>query len=371
VANVYFSLPVVANGVGAAVDISVTGVEKTIVVRGPFSGTLTLEISENAGASWCPLTTFFGAGKKVIPFAANRIRVLSKGAGGLIPFVPVVDIGSDDTGGAFVTIPAPAANGIGVPVNITTLGQFTTVSVQGDFGGGVIGIQISENGVDFAEAMTFAAPGCESKVMVGDFARAVSRGAKPGVPFTPVCAMGAINDDFAVSSIIVEDEGLVVGTRPILNFIGASVTAVDNPGLNRVDVTIVAAGTGDHSGWFWGNTNVAAAADTRFLTPGRDATTAITTDLAQIPIVRPGTLQRLYVRHNAAVGVNDVVYTVMLNGAPTAITVTLAAGAIGQASDLVNTVAVVAGDRVSLRATKALGLGTGAVEVEASLEIAY
>ena len=85
---------------------------------------------------------------------------------------------------------------------------------------------------------------------------------------------------------------------------------------------------------------------------------------------RAGTLRRFFVRHNTATGNgNNVVYTVMVNGVATAITVTLATGAIGQASDLVNTVAVAQGDRVSIRATKAVTIANGAINVQTSLEI--
>lgn len=96
-------------------------------------------------------------------------------------------------------------------------------------------------------------------------------------------------------------------------------------------------------------------------------------DEGQIPLPRGGTLRNFFVRHNAAVGNGTAVtYTVLKNGVATAIAVSLATGAIAQASDLVDTVAVVAGDRVSISADKpaALGAGGGDLEVEASLELA-
>lgn len=612
-ANLYFSLPIVANGVGAAVDVSAAGAEKTIVVQGTSVGIVTIEISCDAGVSWCELHTFFGTGKKVISFAANRMRVRQSGTPSAAPFVLEVDVGANDNGGNFVVIPPPPANGTGATVNITALGSFTTLVAQGTFGGGVIGIQISENGTDFAECATFSAAGCESKNMVGDFARAVSRGAKLGIPYAPVLSMGAINDDNS-DDLTVQEEGVLVGVRPILNFVGGAVTAVDDPGNNRVNVNITAAAltnltptqidvgdaaavgvatvaargdhqhalpapaapvnvnaaaasagavttvaradhkhdvdTGtpitvvgdtnsdgvanslslsdhqhrlevqvrDHDGLessrptlefvgdfsieatddagndkavitfdvfrndatlpsqidvgdagsngaaafaarhdhqhalpapaapastaqanaagaatttaradhvhrtivqsqdegvlvssrptlnfvgagvtvtddgggdrtvvtipgvvdtdnallFWGAHNIAASADTRYITTGGDQGTAPLTDDFRLPVPRSGTLRRLYVRHNAAAGNgNSVVYALLINGVATTVTVTLATGAVGQASDLVNTVAVVAGDRVSLRAVKALGIGGGNLNVEASAEIAY
>jgi hypothetical protein len=43
------------------------------------------------------------------------------------------------------------------------------------------------------------------------------------------------------SAVEVAEEGTLVGTRPRINFIGGTITAVDNAGANRVDVTVAAA----------------------------------------------------------------------------------------------------------------------------------
>jgi len=63
-----------------------------------------------------------------------------------------------------------------------------------------------------------------------------------------------------------------------------------------------------------------------------------------------------------------VVYTVFVNGIATALTVTLATGAVGQTSDLVNGVTITQGSRISIQAVKALAIGSGMIDVEASLE---
>ena len=44
--------------------------------------------------------------------------------------------------------------------------------------------------------------------------------------------------------LLVGEEGVFVGARPAINFIGSSVTAVDNPGSDRVDITVSAAALG-------------------------------------------------------------------------------------------------------------------------------
>jgi hypothetical protein len=59
----------------------------------------------------------------------------------------------------------------------------------------------------------------------------------------------------------------------------------------------------------------------------------------------------------------------MVNGIATALTLTLATAAPVTGSNLINTVAVVAGDLVSLRATKAAVLmGAGDVDVQVTVE---
>ncbi len=86
---------------------------------------------------------------------------------------------------------------------------------------------------------------------------------------------------------------------------------------------------------------------------------------------RAGTLANLLVRHQTAGGNgNAVTYRVRVNGVDTAMTVTVPTGAIGQVLDAVNSVAVVLGDVVTLKATKPLAVGGGSVRPTASMEFA-
>jgi len=124
----------------------------------------------------------------------------------------------------------------------------------------------------------------------------------------------------------------------------------------------------------FGNQSLAAAADTRFLDQwgSQGAGTAGTTEEVAIVAPRAGQLRNLFVRHQAAVGNgNTVVYHVRVNGVNTAITVTVATGAVAQASDLVNTATVAQGDRITLSAVKALGVANGGVIPTASLELGF
>jgi hypothetical protein len=121
----------------------------------------------------------------------------------------------------------------------------------------------------------------------------------------------------------------------------------------------------------WGCGNIAAAADTRFLSFGfGDSATADTTSSYAFRSPRAGTLRNLRVRHNAANGNGtSVVYTVRVAGVPTALTATLASGAVGDASNLIATVAVAAGDLIEVTAFKASSLGSGALNVAVACEL--
>jgi hypothetical protein len=91
----------------------------------------------------------------------------------------------------------------------------------------------------------------------------------------------------------------------------------------------------------------------------------------ELPAPRSGTLRNLFVRHNVSGGNgNNVTYTVTVNGVATAITVMLATGAVGQASDTTHTLAISAGDRIGLMVVKAASIGGGSVDVVVTLELA-
>jgi hypothetical protein len=105
--------------------------------------------------------------------------------------------------------------------------------------------------------------------------------------------------------------------------------------------------------------------------PGYTANGTAPLLIIEAAMPRGGTLRNMFVRHNAPGGNgNPVTYTVMKNGVATLLTVSGNSGVIGQASDLVNTVAVVQGDRIAVRITKPLAIGGGAVRSVITLELA-
>lgn len=185
-------------------------------------------------------------------------------------------------------------------------------------------------------------------------------------PFIPAVGGGG-----GGNAIIVEDEGGPLPGTPhtVLNFVGAGVTASDAGG-GVAQISIPGSSGLGGAVLTWGNETIASAADARYLSPGHDMGTASLVNDAQIPAPRAGTLRNLFARHNSAAGNgNAVVYTVFVNGVATALTVSLATGAVGQASDLVNTIAVVQGARISLQASKAVPIGGGNIDVQVSVEV--
>jgi hypothetical protein len=113
--------------------------------------------------------------------------------------------------------------------------------------------------------------------------------------------------------------------------------------------------------WFWGNDNLTATTVTRFMTPGFDSASALTTETRRLRVPRAGTIQNLHVLHNTPTGNGGlIVYTLMVNGVATALTVSLASTG-ATAANTVSTVVVAKGDRMSIRVTKAVAIGNGNV----------
>ena len=113
---------------------------------------------------------------------------------------------------------------------------------------------------------------------------------------------------------------------------------------------------------------MASTTTTRFMTPGYGDATARTTEV-QFACPVTGTLRNMYVRVGGAVGDGDnVVYTLRKAGADTALVITLASN-VANGSNIVNTVAVTAGDLLSMKVTKALSITTAITDVLVTCDI--
>ncbi|HMA24085.1 MAG TPA: hypothetical protein VKP00_08820, partial [Gemmatimonadaceae bacterium] len=160
--NLFANIPVpVTNGPGAPVDVSAMGKTKSIVCGGVFDATVNVEFATDAGAAvWAPLATFHQSGNLTIDVAAHWLRSnVSNYKSGAAN----VDVGSDDSGTVFAQLP-----GGGAPVNIAALPSFKTIVAPTTFVGNV---EVSEDGIDWAQIWSMQDGGGESRTVVGQFAR--------------------------------------------------------------------------------------------------------------------------------------------------------------------------------------------------------
>lgn len=333
--------------------------------------------------------------------------------------IPILDFTSAGPGTLVAVAQNRASLGLfGSPVVALAVGQ--TLLLQGDNGGaqadsiaGPAGSTLSVTGVDLifgdqsgtfsgtlAIAVTTAGPVGNvtpfppATAAIAPFAlfgnKDVNRFDVSGGGFTQTLPILPQSGGFRLDAkrIVIKEEsnspGLLVAPAGANTIEGAGASVAVPPGgsitflsdgFSNWYIESVSNGTetsaDDTATLFWGNASVSAAADTRFLNPGSDGVASLSDD-KQIPITRPGTLRRLAVRHNLAGGNgNSVDYELLINGAATGITVSVPTGAVGQVLDIVNTAAVAAGDRVSLQAVKAAGIGGGTIGVQASAEILF
>jgi hypothetical protein len=159
------------------------------------------------------------------------------------------------------------------------------------------------------------------------------------------------------------------GTTPAVSITAAS--GVSAGSMSAANFTKLAGiQTEAHRAWLsWGNSSVSATTTTRFLSPWYTDALA-PTSVIQYRAPSAGTLKNLRVRHNVIAGNgNAIVYTIRINGVASTLLVSMASTA-SDGSDLVNTIAVAAGDLIDLQITKAASVGTSPSDILAIVEIA-
>lgn len=250
-------------------------------------------------------------------------------------------------------------------------------SVQGD--DAALNGNLSCANAEVRGELTLRGVAVQTGVIVADEGAALANSPNQLVNFVgggvSVAPVGLTTAQVTVPGTTYQLAGVPIAGAPHLtaNYLGGGVTVSDGGG--GVAVVLIR----PSALLFWGNFDIGAVADTRFLTPGRSQTGfAPVGDVApiQLPFATGGALgqirlRNLFVRHSGPGGNgNPVVYTVLVNGVATLLSVSVPTGLTGnQASDLVNSVLVNQSDRVALRAVKALNIAAGGVEVEVSLEI--
>ncbi|MBT8453913.1 MAG: hypothetical protein KJO40_18270 [Deltaproteobacteria bacterium] len=100
-------------------------------------------------------------------------------------------------GKASVSLPVVAGDGVGAVVSCGTLAAEKTLIVGGSFPAGVITVQISQDGTNFADLATFPDPGKQFKTAACAFMRAKSS----GVQGSPSVDVGALEGAVAASQL--------------------------------------------------------------------------------------------------------------------------------------------------------------------------
>ena len=228
-ANVFLSVPVpVGTGVGAPVDVTALGREKTFVLDGIKAGSISIEISADGGNKWASEVSLQTDTKTVREFAATHVRAVSTGVRGAVS----LGIASDNIGTQAVTLPVPAGSGIGASVDVSALGTFNTVIVDGPFSG-AINIDGSDDGVNWATCMTFIGPAKRSKAFSAQFLRVVRSGASPVVPSLPDIAVAAIND--ATAAVDTDELVKVSAVDTTTDYLDQKVISGDGVSVATVD----------------------------------------------------------------------------------------------------------------------------------------
>lgn len=117
----------------------------------------------------------------------------------------------------------------------------------------------------------------------------------------------------------------------------------------------------------FGNRKIASTTTTRFLDPWFESGTAPTA-AQPFPLARDGRLRNLLVRHQGSGNGNPVVYTVLLNGAPTILTLSVPTVAPITMMDSVSIVAALKEDTLTIEVAKAAGIGGSPGPVFCSME---
>lgn len=181
--NIFLDIPVPAgNGVGAPVDTTGMGNPKTVEIAGDFRGSVIIEASLDGGITYSAVWVFTtNPKKKVLNFAADRVRVRRSGVPNIGPGLPSVSISANNFGALFAALP------VGIAVNTSALGNDKTVTVNGLSTHGVINIEVSEDGINWATCLTFNNDDIQFRKFTAKFMRAMGTGATVNV--------GAVNDE--------------------------------------------------------------------------------------------------------------------------------------------------------------------------------
>jgi len=191
--NRFSSLAVpAAVGSGAWTDVSAMGLEKTITVNGAFTGTVTVEVSNDSGTGVAQLFSFTSQGKKRFKVPCQYMRV-TRSHSVAVSGTPTVSVGANDDGVAIANLPVSAGDGVGAAVDVDQFGSEWSIIVAAAFTGTVT-IEISTDGTNYEPLISTTKTGVlilESGI-VAAYARVRRSGNSGG---TPNVDIAAVNED--------------------------------------------------------------------------------------------------------------------------------------------------------------------------------
>lgn len=194
-ANLTANLPVPnTDGVGASANTSLFGIDKTLTldISGRLVGLITVEISNDAGASWQSFKSFTTGGAYSLQVVAERMRIRRSGIGNFSgnPGSVNADIGAPEATPNYASLAVPAGNGDGAATNISAFGNLMTVVIAGPFAGAIT-LEVSDD--SYQPVRTFNAPGIYTIPIVGQLLRVRRRGINAAAsPGTPTVSVGAV-----------------------------------------------------------------------------------------------------------------------------------------------------------------------------------
>lgn len=194
-ANLFYDLPVPsANGDGAAVDVSKLGTPKTVTLQGDLVGTVNIKVSQNgAGGPWATVASL-SPGKNALDLdvAAEYMRA---SVSGYVQGSGNCDVGGNDDGALFAALDVPAGDGTGASSDVSGHGCLKTFVVGGGAWSGTVAIEVSQDGVDWAQVLFFTDEGEKTIRLTTQYMR-VRRAGVTAAPGLPVVTLGSINEPF-------------------------------------------------------------------------------------------------------------------------------------------------------------------------------
>jgi hypothetical protein len=171
-ANTFVALVVPAGvGPGAAVDVSIMGAEKSVVVEGPdATGIIAIEGSQDGGTSFAAVATvdlLTNPGVPPLHKILTHMRVNRISGTGAI----AVNVGGENSANIFGIFNVPAYTGVGTALDTSSMGADKTVVVAGRYPAGLTVEGSNDLGVTYDPVAQFDSGNSETANLVGSYQR--------------------------------------------------------------------------------------------------------------------------------------------------------------------------------------------------------